>query len=191
MDTIALRAVQQGDIVHLQVRIWNKRDGGGCLLPFIARRTISPEMMYADLQTGFVASNADPHAGWQTLHTVIGTISRVGLSIRTFDDAKVYCRLAADPSRWDATGISAVSVSSLIQDIPRPGPRVVNDNEILIPYRTSSTPPNTAETYPDTATVHSAPKFYINSAVGKRGDGRTSARKPGQACIIENRPRWV
>jgi hypothetical protein len=159
-NRVALRVVQQGTEVELQVRVWEPQHMGreGCIYwiitklggRFVHAPSIPPDLTTADILSDPQFSSADdvsPHRGWRRVTRLPSKATRVGLAARHTDSLcfarmkpKLLCLLHNNESEI-VTQQDMVLENEVQIDDASWGSTVLNDGSLVLPYRVG---PNTS-----------------------------------------------
>jgi len=167
-----LRVLQEGSTIRLQVRVWPKPNIGAVLSDLVGDDDyIIPESL----------------TKWNTLATLEGNITRIGISIRNLEanrDSPSYVLLSAKLGCYTAGVMQSMSVFDLEENIPHPGPRRLSDGRFMMPYKSDEVGPPIYRERAD-LDIHEAPKW--TTAVG-HGDFAFGGVLKLESCLL---PNWA
>lgn len=169
-EVVGFRAVQVGNVIRLQTRVWPVRSG--CLLGWLYRFKENPSCsaILGDLRDNLTDPGmgaSDHYSGWRTIGTRNGTIRKVGLSSRSLQTGgsganrqygSIYTRLRAKLCLLNQGTIQDLTTLDLMEDIPKAGPHRLSDGRLVMPYNAGS--------FPEDEMVQQAPKWVVNAPNG-------------------------
>jgi hypothetical protein len=155
------RVIQRGDSAYVQIRFW-KPTSGCTALSWLWRspRDISyEEIMYRVMEDDPGTNTGDPWFSWRTVAMLSGRVANMGIFASS--NTGIFLTLSSKLCLFHQGNITPVSTADLAENLPQPGPALLPDGRIMLPYRFRNPATGAYEggTYPEDADRHDAPKW--------------------------------